>query len=131
MAEIKVEDYEILGQFYLGKHLTEKESGVYLYDSRDLTTHAVCIGMTGSGKTGLCIGLLEEAAMDGIPVIAIDPKGDLGNLLLTFPNLSPEEFYPWVSDEEAKRKISRLRTLLRSSATLAKGTCQSVRMPTE
>ncbi|MCA9816850.1 MAG: DUF87 domain-containing protein [Cyanobacteria bacterium HKST-UBA01] len=118
MAEIKVEDYEILGQFYLGKHLTEKESGVYLYDSRDLTTHAVCIGMTGSGKTGLCIGLLEEAAMDGIPVIAIDPKGDLGNLLLTFPNLSPEEFAPWVSDEEAKRKNLSTSDFARDQAQL-------------
>ena len=56
-----------------------------LYDSRDLVTHAVCVGMTGSGKTGLCLSLIEEAAIDGVPVIAIDPKGDLGNLLLTFP----------------------------------------------
>ena len=58
-----------------------------LYDSKDLVTHGVCVGMTGSGKTGLCLSLLEEAALDGIPVIAVDPKGDLGNLLLTFPAL--------------------------------------------
>lgn len=108
MTEIKTEDFEKLGQFYLGKRFDYKKNqakdGVYLYDSRDLLTHAVCIGMTGSGKTGLCLGLLEEAAMDGIPVIAIDPKGDLGNLLLTFPNLSASEFAPWISEEEAQRK---------------------------
>jgi hypothetical protein len=74
-----------------------------LYDSRDLVTHAVCVGMTGSGKTGLCLGLLEEAALDGVPVIAIDPKGDLGNLLLTFPGLSAEEFRPWIDEDEARR----------------------------
>ncbi len=72
---------------------------------QDLTTHAVCIGMTGSGKTGLGIGLIEEAAIDGIPSILIDPKGDLGNLLLTFPNLSPADFRPsWVDEGEAARK---------------------------
>ena len=60
-----------------------------LYDSKDLVTHAVCVGMTGSGKTGLCIALLEEAAIDGIPALVIDPKGDLANLLLTFPELRP------------------------------------------
>ncbi|MBS1956189.1 MAG: ATP-binding protein [Cyanobacteria bacterium SZAS-4] len=74
-----------------------------LYDSRDLLTHAVCIGMTGSGKTGLCLDLVEEAAIDNIPVIAIDPKGDLSNLLLTFPNLAPEEFLPWVNADEARQ----------------------------
>ena len=65
-----------------------------LYDSRDLVTHAVCVGMTGSGKTGLCLSLIEEAAIDGVPVIAIDPKGDLGNLLLTFPQLSADGVPP-------------------------------------
>jgi hypothetical protein len=59
--------------------------------------------MTGSGKTGLCLGLIEEAAIDGVPVIAIDPKGDLGNLLLTFPRLSPEDFRPWVNEDDARR----------------------------
>ena len=75
-----------------------------LYDSRDLVTHAVCVGMTGSGKTGLCLSLIEEAAIDGVPVIAIDPKGDLGNLLLTFPQLSAAEFRPWVDEDEARRQ---------------------------
>ncbi len=104
-------EFEKLGVFYLGKSYNP-DSGkaseeLLLYDSRDLTTHAVCVGMTGSGKTGLCVVLLEEAAMDGIPVIAIDPKGDLSNLMLTFPGLSGEEFLPWVdADEAARRGIS-------------------------
>jgi hypothetical protein len=75
-----------------------------LYDSKDLTTHAICVGMTGSGKTGLCLSLLEEAAIDGVPAICIDPKGDLGNLLLTFPNLAAADFEPWVDAGEAARK---------------------------
>lgn len=82
-----MESYEKLGAFYLGRpyDLDEKrpQEGLLLYDSKDLLTHAVCVGMTGSGKTGLCIALLEEAAIDGIPAIVIDPKGDLPNLLLT------------------------------------------------
>ncbi|WP_339742219.1 DUF87 domain-containing protein [uncultured Rubinisphaera sp.] len=101
-------NYEKLGVFYLGREfdlaadkLTED---IVLYDSKDLTTHAVCVGMTGSGKTGLCLSLLEEAAIDNIPVIAIDPKGDLGNLLLTFPGMTGEEFEPWVDAGEARRK---------------------------
>jgi len=89
-------DFEKLGVFYLGR--PANKDGLLLYDSKDLVTHAVCVGMTGSGKTGLCITLLEEAAIDGIPAIIIDPKGDLCNLLLTFPNLSPQEFAPWVED---------------------------------
>ena len=103
-----MEEYEKLGVFYLGRPygLAEKKSqgGLFLYDSKDLVTHAVCVGMTGSGKTGLCISLLEEAALDGIPAIAIDPKGDLTNLLLTFPDLKPEDFLPWVNEEDAQKK---------------------------
>ncbi|MDX1645237.1 MAG: ATP-binding protein, partial [Thermoanaerobaculia bacterium] len=98
--------YEKLGSFYLGRPLGEDgetEPSPLLYDARDLTTHAVCVGMTGSGKTGLCISLLEEAALDAIPALAIDPKGDLGNLLLTFPELDAASFRPWVSEEEARR----------------------------
>jgi len=99
--------YEKLGLFYLGRRhdLTAGKTldEPVLYDSRDLVTHAVCVGMTGSGKTGLCLGLIEEAAIDGVPVIAIDPKGDLGNLLLTFPKLSPDEFRPWVNEDDARR----------------------------
>ncbi|MCK5786499.1 MAG: ATP-binding protein [Candidatus Sabulitectum sp.] len=75
-----------------------------MYDARDLTTHAVCLGMTGSGKTGLCIDLLEEAALDSVPAIIIDPKGDITNLLLTFPDLLPGDFKPWVNIDDARRK---------------------------
>ena len=101
-------DFEKLGVFYLGrKHdlkTKKSEESLILYDSKDLTTHAMCVGMTGSGKTGLCLALLEEAAMDGIPALIIDPKGDLGNLMLTFPELRPEDFRPWVNEDEARKK---------------------------
>jgi hypothetical protein len=101
-------DYEKLGAFYLGQPFDLKAGkrldGLVMYDAKDLVTHAVCVGMTGSGKTGLCIGLLEEAAIDGIPSIVIDPKGDLSNLLLTFPQLQGEDFRPWINEEDAQRK---------------------------
>lgn len=100
-------DFEKLGLFYLGRpfdpETRQASPAPLLYDSTDLVTHAVCVGMTGSGKTGLCIDLLEEAAIDGVPAIAIDPKGDLGNLLLTFPGLSAAEFRPWIDEDEARR----------------------------
>src|SRR5690348_5167609 len=100
-------DYEKLGVFYLGREFDPRANALkyelVLYDSRDLTTHAVCVGMTGSGKTGLCLALLEEALIDGVPVIAIDPKGDLGNLMLTFPSLEAKDFAPWVDPAEAQR----------------------------
>ena len=102
-----MQDFEKLGLFYLGREYDlaaqKPVDRPVLYDSRDLVTHAVCVGMTGSGKTGLCIGLIEEAAIDGVPVIAIDPKGDLSNLLLTFPRLGAEDFRPWIDEEEARR----------------------------
>jgi hypothetical protein len=102
------EDFEKLGVFYLGRpyDLAAKQAkpGWLLYDSKDLVTHAVCVGMTGSGKTGLCIGLLEEAAIDGIPALIIDPKGDLGNLMLTFPQLRGEDFAPWINEDDARKK---------------------------
>ncbi|MDQ6760161.1 MAG: type IV secretory system conjugative DNA transfer family protein, partial [Acidobacteriota bacterium] len=103
-----MQDFEKLGVFYLGTPYDPGKQATLdiplLYESKDLVTHAVCVGMTGSGKTGLCIGLLEEAAIDGIPAIVIDPKGDLANLLLTFPELRPQDFRPWVNDDEARRK---------------------------
>ena len=99
---------ERLGSFYLGAEYN-LDAGQILdapvnYDARDLTTHAVCVGMTGSGKTGLCLGLLEEAAIDKVPTILIDPKGDITNLLLQFPELRPEDFKPWVNTDDARRK---------------------------
>ncbi len=93
--------------FYLGRRYDPRSQRlideVVYYDSRDLTTHAVVVGMTGSGKTGLCITLLEEAVLDNIPSIIIDPKGDITNLLLTFPDLRPEDFAPWVNVDDARR----------------------------
>src|SRR3954464_9760250 len=100
-----MEDFEKLGAFYLGRpyELNKKKpgKGLLLYDSKDLVTHAVCVGMTGSGKTGLCIDLLEEAGIDGGPATAIDPKGDISNLLLQFPELRPEDFQPWLEQGES------------------------------
>jgi hypothetical protein len=101
-------DFEKLGVFYLGRPwdvaARKPKPGLVLYDSKDLVTHAVCVGMTGSGKTGLCLALLEEAAIDGIPALVIDPKGDLADLMLTFPDLRPEDFLPWINEEDARKK---------------------------
>ncbi len=101
-------DFEKLGAFYLGKAYDlenqQRLEQLTMYDARDLTTHAVCVGMTGSGKTGLCIDLLEEAAIDHVPALIIDPKGDITNLLLTFPDLLPSDFRPWINADDARRK---------------------------
>jgi hypothetical protein len=103
-----MQDIEKLGAFYLGREYDisarKTSANPILYDSKDLVTHAVCVGMTGSGKTGLCIDLLEEAAIDGIPALVIDPKGDIGNLLLQFPDLRAEDFRPWVNSDDAARE---------------------------
>jgi len=100
--------YEKLGLFYLGKELPIGDGPAaeipLLYKSKNLTTHGVIIGMTGSGKTGLGIGLIEEAIMDDVPSIIIDPKGDMANLMLTFPDLRPGDFEPWIDPAEASRK---------------------------
>ena len=119
-------DFEKPGVFYLGRVIDpEKKAATeepLLYDAKDLTTHAVCVGMTGSGKTGLGIGLIEEAALDGIPAIVIDPKGDMGNLLLTFPNLAAADFRPWVDEGEAARKqMTPADFAAKTAATWAKG----------
>jgi len=94
-------------QFYIGrKH--DQDTGTtsddaYVYDPDDLTTHAVVVGMTGSGKTGLCLDIMEEAALNNLPAILIDPKGDITNLLLHFPELLPEDFKPWINKDDARR----------------------------
>ena len=101
-------DYEKLGQFYLGRGYDPEakkiQDDLILYDSKDLVTHGVVLGMTGSGKTGLCLALLEEAAMDNIPAIIIDPKGDISNLLLMFPDLDAKSFRPWINEDDAAKK---------------------------
>ena len=105
---ITPDQYEKLGAFYLGRgydlETKQLQDDLVMYDSKDLVTHGVVLGMTGSGKTGLCLALLEEAAMDNIPAIIIDPKGDIANLLLTFPGLTGKEFEPWVNEEDASKK---------------------------
>lgn len=121
-TELLMQDFEKLGAFYLGREYDHEArattDGLLLYDSKDLVTHAVCVGMTGSGKTGLCLGLLEEAAIDGIPSIIIDPKGDLGNLLLQFPDLRAEDFAPWVNEDDARREGMDGATYAQSQAEL-------------
>jgi hypothetical protein len=97
---------EGLGVFYLGNQLDDAGAPTgepLLLDAKRFTTHAVCVGMTGSGKTGLLVGLIEEAALDGIPTLVVDPKGDLANVLLSFPDLAPADFLPWVDPEAARR----------------------------
>lgn len=113
-------DFEKPGSYYIGKAVDpntgEPTDEYILYDARDLTTHAVCVGMTGSGKTGLCVDILEEAALNGVPTIMIDPKGDITNLLLTFPELRPEDFLPWVNPDDARRKGLSLEEFAQKTA---------------
>jgi hypothetical protein len=103
----QTQDFETLGVLYLGRRYDadarRATDELVLYDSKDLVTHALCVGMTGSGKTGLGIAVIEEAAIDGVPVIVIDPKGDLTNLALTFPQLRADDFAPWVNEDDARR----------------------------
>jgi hypothetical protein len=116
-----VQEIEQLGLFYLGREKPATDATaaeqLALYDSRDLVTHALCVGMTGSGKTGLGISLIEEAAIDGVPVIAIDPKGDIADLLLTFPDLRAEDFEPWVNADDAERAKQSVPEFAAAEAT--------------
>ena len=108
---------ENLKLFYLGL----KENGEpFLYKNKDLTTHAAIIGMTGSGKTGLGITLLEEAAIDNIPSIVIDPKGDMTNLALTFPKMQADDFLPYIDENEAKSKGVTTKELAEKTAEIWK-----------
>ncbi len=106
--------------FYLGRYFDlragQPSAAPLQYDPADLTTHAVVTGMTGSGKTGLCIALMEEAALQGIPAILIDPKGDLTNLLLHFPDLAPQDFAPWLDADTLRRQGKSLEQASQESA---------------
>ncbi len=113
---------EAPNNFYLGAQINPEtgeviETAPVYYDARDLTTHAVILGMTGSGKTGLAVTFLEEAVLDGIPSIIIDPKGDITNLLLAFPDLTPDNFLPWVNPEDATRADRTIEEQARIVAT--------------
>lgn len=116
--------YEKLGLLYLGRELDadteEALTGPLLFKNKNLTTHGAIIGMTGSGKTGLGIGLIEEAIMDNIPSIIIDPKGDMGNLLLSFPDCAPENFLPWLDPAEAARNEFSLEEYAQRTAQIWK-----------
>ena len=121
-----MQDFEKLGVFYLGRlyDLANKSrlEDLLLYDSKDSVTHAVCIGMTGSGKTGLCISLIEEAALDHVPSIVIDPKGDITNLLLTFPSLQSQDFIPWINEDDALKKGLSIQDFAAQQASLERWT---------
>jgi uncharacterized tellurite resistance protein B-like protein len=108
--------FEKMGLFYLGKD--SKEDELTLYKSKHLTTHAAIVGMTGSGKTGLGIGLIEEAALDNIPAIVIDPKGDMSNLALAFPDMKEEDFKPWIDPQDAASKGVSVEELAQSTASM-------------
>lgn len=108
------------GKFFLGR-LFDAAKGkpadkALLYDPADLTTHGIVTGMTGSGKTGLCVGILEEAALQNIPAIIIDPKGDLTNLLLHFPDLLPADFKPWLDADVVRREGKTLESAAQETA---------------
>ena len=117
-----VVDYS--GKFYLGRKVAsgsgKATDEAYTYDPVDLTTHAFVVGMTGSGKTGLCIDLMEEAALNNIPALLIDPKGDITNLLLHFPDQSAADFEPWIDPDAARREDKTVSQAAAATAALWK-----------
>ena len=122
MSSPDASELEQLGSFYLGRRHDLANGQTHeepvLYEAKDLTTHAVCVGMTGSGKTGLGVCLLEEAALDGVPALIVDPKGDMGNLLLQFPELAARDFEPWVDPDAAQRKGQSVSEFAAATAEL-------------
>ena len=116
----KLPDFEKMDLFYLGRECDPSTLEVghlpLLYKSKNFTTHGVILGMTGSGKTGLGIALLEEAALDKIPAIIIDPKGDMADLLLTFPDLAPADFAPWIDEDRARQRSMTVEELAAETA---------------
>ena len=110
------------GKFYIGRDFDPKSGETTVqathYDPDDLTTHAVVVGMTGSGKTGLCVDVMEEAALNGLPALMIDPKGDITNLLLHFPDLAPQDFQPWVDADQARREDKSVEEVAEGTANL-------------
>lgn len=110
------------GKFYLGRvvdtQTNEQTEQPLLYDPDDLVTHAVVVGMTGSGKTGLCLDLLEEAALNKVPALMIDPKGDITNALMHFPELAPTDFAPWINATQARREGKTVEEAAAETAVL-------------
>lgn len=110
------------GELFIGEEIRpedgERTGQSVLLDSADFTTHGVIVGMTGSGKTGLGVVLLEEVLMSGVPVLAIDPKGDLANLSLTFPSLAPDDFEPWIDEGSARVADTTVADLAASTASM-------------
>ena len=117
-----MQDFEKLGVFYLGREYDlgkkQLQDNLLLYDSRDLVTHAVVVGMTGSGKTGLCIDLIEEAAIDNVPSILIDPKGDLTESIADISSIARRGFLAWVNPMTPAARASPYRTLPTQQASL-------------
>ena len=120
------------GGFYIGRDFDpqsgETTSQTTQYDPDDLTTHAVVVGMTGSGKTGLCVDIMEEAALRNLPALMIDPKGDITNLLLHFPGLTPDDFQPWINADQARRVAGRARDAGRTRRSQTRGRHRELRL---
>ncbi|UCD99112.1 MAG: DUF87 domain-containing protein, partial [Chloroflexota bacterium] len=110
------------GGFYIGRDFDHQSGETVFqktqYDPDDLTTHAVVVGMTGSGKTGLCVDMMEEAALRNLPALMIDPKGDITNLLLHFPELAPQDFQPWINPDQARREDKTIEEVAEKTADL-------------